>query len=210
MKAYKHKIQYRLLEHAEAVFAEQGYEGATVRDIAARADTNAALIYYHFASKENLYRSIFEYRLEQLTETLSQTVFQAGQRAVEKLRVLIMVYVHNIRQHFYFHRMLNSEIISFRNHFFKRVILGSIRGNTLFFRELLQEGIDNGEFHSVDQDLFLMTLFHLLHQVVGKSPLACELLELEEFPEEQVVERILQFAFQQLQPAKNKAHSLPE
>lgn len=47
-----------LLESATAAFAAQGYEGASVRGIAAAAQANQAAISYHFGGKEGLYREV--------------------------------------------------------------------------------------------------------------------------------------------------------
>lgn len=52
----------RLLEAATAVFAEQGFHQASTRTIARRAETNIALIHYHFGDKAGLYRAIFAER----------------------------------------------------------------------------------------------------------------------------------------------------
>jgi AcrR family transcriptional regulator len=57
----------RILKAASRVFAEQGYEGASIRDIVTRADVNQAAINYHFGSKEGLYRAILELALAALT-----------------------------------------------------------------------------------------------------------------------------------------------
>ena len=57
----------RILKAASRVFAEQGYEGASIRDIVARADVNQAAINYHFGSKEGLYRAVLELALAALT-----------------------------------------------------------------------------------------------------------------------------------------------
>jgi AcrR family transcriptional regulator len=51
----------RLLEAAGEVFAEQGYRGATVRDICRRAGANIAAIKYHFGDKEQLYFAAVHY-----------------------------------------------------------------------------------------------------------------------------------------------------
>src|SRR5438105_10362065 len=50
----------RILKAASRVFAEQGYEGASIRDIVTRADVNQAAINYHFGSKEGLYRAVLQ------------------------------------------------------------------------------------------------------------------------------------------------------
>src|SRR5690606_1390985 len=50
----------QILRAAAEVFAEKGYAGARVRDIAARAGVNAQLISYYFGGKLGLYRAIGE------------------------------------------------------------------------------------------------------------------------------------------------------
>ncbi|HEX2131257.1 MAG TPA: helix-turn-helix domain-containing protein, partial [Actinophytocola sp.] len=44
-----------LLDAARAVFSEHGYDGATVRAIAARAEVDAAMVNHWFGSKEGLF-----------------------------------------------------------------------------------------------------------------------------------------------------------
>jgi len=45
----------RLLDAAEALFADRGYNAVSVRDIARHAHVNLAAVGYHFGSKENLF-----------------------------------------------------------------------------------------------------------------------------------------------------------
>ncbi|HEX5406661.1 MAG TPA: TetR family transcriptional regulator [Pseudonocardiaceae bacterium] len=49
-----------LLDAARAVFAEQGYQGATVRTIAARAGVDAAMVNHWFGGKQGLFAAIVE------------------------------------------------------------------------------------------------------------------------------------------------------
>ncbi len=49
----------KIKEAAKKVFLSQGYEGATVRQIAQEAGVNVALMNYHFQSKEQLFKSIY-------------------------------------------------------------------------------------------------------------------------------------------------------
>lgn len=47
----------RLLVAAVEVFADKGFQGAGIREIAQRAQANSALVQYHFGGKEGLYRA---------------------------------------------------------------------------------------------------------------------------------------------------------
>ena len=50
----------RLLDAATEVFAERGYEAATVREICRRAQANVAAVNYYFGDKKQLYAAIFD------------------------------------------------------------------------------------------------------------------------------------------------------
>jgi AcrR family transcriptional regulator len=53
----------RLLHAAAAVFAEHGYQDATVRQICARAGANIALVNYHFGDKLELYTEVLRFAM---------------------------------------------------------------------------------------------------------------------------------------------------
>ncbi len=74
----------RLLDAAEALFAEHGFAETSLRKITARAKANLAAVSYHFGSKDELIRAVFARRLEPLTEErlARLTALEAGGRAV--------------------------------------------------------------------------------------------------------------------------------
>jgi AcrR family transcriptional regulator len=52
----------RILKVAEQIFAEMGFEGTSLRQIAVNADVPVALVSYHFKNKLGLYREVFKVR----------------------------------------------------------------------------------------------------------------------------------------------------
>lgn len=58
----------RILKAAEAEFADHGFDGVSMRQIALRAEVPVALVHYHFGGKEGLYRAIFEMRAPMIVD----------------------------------------------------------------------------------------------------------------------------------------------
>lgn len=54
-------IKMRILLSARKLFAEQGFEGTSVRQICEHAGANVALVSYHFGGKEKVFEAIFEH-----------------------------------------------------------------------------------------------------------------------------------------------------
>lgn len=93
----------RLLQSALAVFAEQGYARASVRDICAHSEMNVASVNYHFGDKAGLYREVFRSQLQALVDSQS---FLESEGPLQALR------------HFY-RRMLVQENTGGRQLFFR-------------------------------------------------------------------------------------------
>ncbi|MNW36770.1 putative HTH-type transcriptional regulator YttP [compost metagenome] len=53
-------VKTRILLSAKRLFAKQGYEGTSVRQICEEANANIALVSYHFGGKEKVFEAIFE------------------------------------------------------------------------------------------------------------------------------------------------------
>src|SRR5439155_5649321 len=49
----------RILDAAEDVFAAEGYAGASMRDIARRAEVPFGALHYHWGSKKQLWEAVF-------------------------------------------------------------------------------------------------------------------------------------------------------
>lgn len=64
----------RLLAAAEEVFAARGFEGASTREIAARAGVNISSLHYHWSTKETLYLAVLRHVYERMLELVRGTI----------------------------------------------------------------------------------------------------------------------------------------
>lgn len=60
----KQRTRGELLEAARRTFAERGYDGTTVREVAARAGVDARLVAHYFGSKAELFREVVRFPLD--------------------------------------------------------------------------------------------------------------------------------------------------
>lgn len=78
----------QILHEATQCFAEQGYDGTPLNDIAAAVGIRRQSLLHHFPSKEQLYGEVFEYLLgvwfERLAEAISSPV-----RGIEKVELVL-------------------------------------------------------------------------------------------------------------------------
>ena len=63
-----------ILDSARAVFSARGYHSASIDDIAGEAGVSKALIYEHFASKQELYANLLESHAAELSDRLAAAV----------------------------------------------------------------------------------------------------------------------------------------
>lgn len=78
----KKRTRDRILDAAERLFAEKGFEGVSVRQIMSAAEADVSLAYYHFKSKRDLFDQVMLRRIDYLNEiryaALDRVVQEAG------------------------------------------------------------------------------------------------------------------------------------
>lgn len=82
----------RILTAAAAEFSENGYDGATMRAIAARAGVDAAAIHHHFGTKADLFTAVLDLPIRPdraLPELLAGPRDEVGERIVRYLLVTL-------------------------------------------------------------------------------------------------------------------------
>lgn len=81
----------KILDFASELFAEHGYAGTIMDDVAELAGVNKATIYYHFQDKEHLYEEVLVRHLEALVTEVIKSVSQEDD-VLEKLKAYIVTF----------------------------------------------------------------------------------------------------------------------
>src|ERR1700681_651962 len=68
----------RILDVAEKLFGESGFDATSLRDITAAAHVNLAALNYHFQSKESLIDAVIERRFEPVNQRRLEMLAAAG------------------------------------------------------------------------------------------------------------------------------------
>ncbi|MGN6517211.1 MAG: TetR/AcrR family transcriptional regulator [Rhizomicrobium sp.] len=88
----------RLLEAAESVFAEKGYDGAKISDIAAEAGCSVGAVYFRFKDKDALFFAIAESFIEDARGRLSN-LFEPSAEPEQIIRAFVISSAENFRKH---------------------------------------------------------------------------------------------------------------
>ena len=78
----------RIIEAAARVFAQKGYAGAAVADIAVNAQIGKGTIYAYFESKEDLFFAVFEWFMLQTGAAAKVSISHLGGSAAQRLEAL--------------------------------------------------------------------------------------------------------------------------
>ena len=70
----------KILDVAEEAFADKGFEGATLRDVADRVGIRIPSLYNHFDSKAALYAAVLERGIGPLLQTLAESAMHRGEQ----------------------------------------------------------------------------------------------------------------------------------
>ncbi len=110
-KARKKKTVDRILSTAAEIFAESGFEGARMDEIANRAGVNKATIYYHIGDKKALYAQVLHDVFGDMAARMMARIENAP-TPEEKLKTYVRSIGQAMKQHPYLPPIMMREIAS--------------------------------------------------------------------------------------------------
>lgn len=190
MAAYSEK-QVQIIEAAEQLFAEKGFDGTSVRDIADKAGINLAMISYYFGSKEKLLEALFSYRGESSVMTMENMLSNKTMTPLQKVYNLIDFYIDKFQNQTCFHKIMSREQVHNHRNETTAIIQQFKRRNQDLIKQLIQEGQKSGEFKkNIDVPLMMATLVGTVSHLVTTQHFYRELNNLQALSDEEVQKHI--------------------
>lgn len=84
----------QLIEIAKSLFAERGYDGTSIEEIAQRANVSKPVVYEHFGGKEGLYAVVVDREMSALLDGITSSLTKNRSRVrVERVALALLTYV---------------------------------------------------------------------------------------------------------------------
>ena len=155
----------KILQAAEKLFVENGFEGTSVRDLAKEADVNLAMISYYFGSKENLLGALVEQKSGFFKSIIDEINQDDSLDAFQKLEKSLDLYVERIITNRKFHLMLYRELSLEQRQDLHEEIMDIMIRNKDGFKKLIKDGVSSGQFRKdIDLEFVGLTIMGVINQ----------------------------------------------
>lgn len=159
--------QQQIINAAEKLFAGKGYEGTSIRDIAAAAGVNISMISYYFGSKEKLIEALFEERIGHIGPQIENLLKDNTTSPVEKIEILLDEYITSVFNNQLFYRIMAAEFATHNNTVLVSLINKFTHRQAGLVAQLIKDGQRKKVFRkNVDLLLLLSTLAGTVNQLI--------------------------------------------
>ena len=161
--------QVQIIEVAERLFANHGFAGTSVRDIAQEADVNVAMISYYFGSKEKLIEALFSVRMVQTRNQVEMILQNEELSPLQKVNIWIDTVIDRLMSNQCFHKiMMREQLSAERTPLISEQIREQKIRNMELMKRLITEGQEKGSFRTdVDLTLMVTTLYGTINQAMA-------------------------------------------
>ncbi|MEC5394662.1 TetR/AcrR family transcriptional regulator [Bergeyella sp. RCAD1439] len=138
--------QIHILDVAEELIAQKGFDGTSVRDISQKAGINVAMISYYFGSKEKMLAYLYQYRVQRTRESFSEFAHTIREGKPEmQMKEIIRFIINQMFRFHYFHAFVKQEIR--HTELVKDDLVEFYKTATEKIDEVIKKGIASGVFH---------------------------------------------------------------
>jgi len=157
----KQRRRFDILEAAEIIFTEKGFNRTTIEDIAARSEFAVGSLYNLFSGKEQIYITLIEMRSEQMAAEMNAVLDQTN-GPLEMVHAYVKAKITLFTKYHYFSRLYSRERLGdrFSNHALWRETISPLYKEILLrLTDAIRNGVSQGIFRSdIDPDDLVIAL----------------------------------------------------
>jgi len=148
-----------ILAAARRIFARQGLDGTSVREVAEAAKVNNAMIYYHFKDKEDLYQAVLADSFFGLNNIWNEEVFRSTATTREKIQQYVEKFIRYEQANEYIRMIMAMEFAGSGN---LAVCEKYFADNYTRLIKIFKDGMKNGDLKKSDPSLAVGSLFGII------------------------------------------------
>jgi len=137
--------QIEILQVAEQLFAEEGFDGTSVRDIAKKASVNVAMISYYFGSKEKMLEALVIYRISDMRLQI-ENLYNENLPPAQKIDKMIELYISRINKNRCVYQIIHFEFATKKRELNFESFTEVKKYNLKSLEKIIREGQDQGVF----------------------------------------------------------------
>jgi AcrR family transcriptional regulator len=169
-----------ILAIAEQLFADKGFDGTSVRDIAQLANVNLAMISYYFGSKEKLFEALLEDRASYTLGILEELNKDQSLTPWDKIERLVDYYVEKVMNNHRFHCIMTQQYYITRSPEIKELFTNIKLRNLEQVKKVIADGQRKNMFRKVDVELTIATIMGTITHAVNSKNMYCRLFKIDE------------------------------
>lgn len=144
------------------IFMKEGYDRTSMRELSKALKMSPGGIYHYIGSKEDILYLILEYSITDQEERLRRMSEETDSLPPkEALRKAIQIHFEDIDSHRYIYMFINHVMVNLDKSARQMMFDASERGVN-FYYNLLQKGIDAGEFRIDDPQLYAFNIISFI------------------------------------------------
>ena len=180
-----------ILDVAERVFADKGFDGASTRLISGEAGVNMAMLNYYFGSKEGLFLAIIERKISHFQNILHSLGNNESMSAWQKMETYIELYGDKIVSNNCFQKLLYKEMVMDRGNELSQKLRDMLLKNVAEVEKILRDGITAGEFKDdIDVHMVIATLYGTKNYLINTPLMASPLLGYDIYDDEMIEKKL--------------------
>jgi AcrR family transcriptional regulator len=160
--------EQKILEAAEIIFHEKGFDGARMQEIADKATINKGLLHYYFKSKDALFEAIFDVAIRRMITNLN-AILAMDNPLEEKIELMVDAYLNMLSRNAALPLFVINGLNKNPDKFIAKHLGGNLKNMFASFKSCVDKEVRAGKIRPIDsRQLFMNILSMSIFPFLGR------------------------------------------